>query len=517
MANTILTLFSTIGGKLSENGIYVLSIILLILGIAGTIALIYYSDEFKTNQAINSLNTYLAQKQYVEEENLVEFNKMMKRVPKPMREQWQKYMINRSDAPSKYINNKNCVEDILKNGLFTNIVNSYFACVSYFLAAIILLISIAVGTKNTEVGTGIWSAIGPCAFFLTLSLLANFILKLVYNSIINDMRYNISYLESALDRAVVKMPEVVDYEILFTKKEIRANIPALQEYYIQKAQYEEQELQQAKNREVEHEEYNFEELGIDGSIVMERAMKESEFYMGNRRRLMQEIDQISGEKSSVEKEFNDKYRSAQRKITEIKENLNRLKERLENTTQKIVINDIKKQQADEIKKQQVVEKEIEEEEQKYNRDMERIEKEISSRKEEIENGKSYVEKTLVQEFNNYAQKVRKALKENVIGNVETDMNEMVSDIEDLKKQLASKDSVINEDAKIINEKSCVIEDLTNKLKMKDAELKKIYAGGNVIEKEIIKEVVKYVDANGNVVQGPTPTPTSQSSGVPKKK
>ena len=70
-------------------------------------------------------------------------------------------------------------------------------------------------------------------------------------------------------------------------------------------------------------------------------MKESEFYMGNRRRLMLEIDQISGEKASVEKEFNDKYRSAQRKITEIKENLNRLKEDLQIQLKKLFLTILK--------------------------------------------------------------------------------------------------------------------------------------------------------------------------------
>ena len=407
MSEKLQQFFVTIGKNIGDSGIYVLAIVLLVVTLAAVIGLAYYSDEFKTSKSISSLNDYLMKNQYIDSENLVEFNRLMKKIPKPMREQWQRYMISREDAPSKFINDKNCVEDVVKNGLFSNLVNSYYKLATYLVSALLLLISVANASQdNTTFGNALWIAVGPCGLFLVLATLAHILLKLFYNGMVNDMRYNIGYLETALDKAVVKMPEVVDYEIMFTKKEIRANIPALQEYYNQKAQYEQEELKQAKNREVEHEEYNFEALGIDGSIVMERAMKESEFYMGNRRRLMLEIDQISGEKASVEKEFNDKYRSAQRKITEIKENLNRLKERLANTTQKIVSNDIKKQQADEIKKQQVIEKEIEEDEVKYNRDMERIEKEIAQRKEEIENGRIYVEKSLIQEFNEYNDTLR---------------------------------------------------------------------------------------------------------------
>ena len=392
MSEKLQQLFKTISPN--GSGIYVLAIVFWVLIVAGVIALTYYSDEFKTSKSIITINNYLLKNQYVDSDNLVEFNRLMKRIPKPMREQWQRYMINRSDAPSKFINSKNCVEDVLKNGLLSNLVNSYFKLATVFFTALLLLMSVSsLGDVNT-LGQALWNSVGPCGFFFSLAIITNIVLKIYYNTMVNEMNYNIHYLEVALDKAVVKMPEVIDYEIMFTKKEIRANIPALQEYYNQKAQYEQEELKQAKNREVEHEDYNFEALGIDGSIVMERAMKESEFYLGNRRRLMQEIDQISSEKSSVEKEFNDKYRSAQRKITEIKENLNRLKERLANTTQKIVSNDIRKQQADEIKKQQVIEKEIEEEEAKYNREMERIDKEIAVRKTEIESGKAYVEKSL---------------------------------------------------------------------------------------------------------------------------
>ncbi|MBQ7307556.1 MAG: hypothetical protein IJW82_03415 [Clostridia bacterium] len=479
--------FVTIGKNIGDSGIYILAIVLLVVTLAVVIALAYYSDEFKTGKSISSLNDYLMKNQYIDSENLVEFNRLMKKIPKPMREQWQRYMINRTDAPSKFINNKNCVEDVVKNGLFSNLVNSYYKLATYFFSALILLISVAKASQdNTTFGNTLWIAIGPCGLFLVLAVLAHILLKLFYNGMVNDMRYNIGYLETALDKAVVKMPEVVDYEIMFTKKEIRANIPALQEYYNQKAQYEQEELKQAKTREVEHEEYNFESLGIDGSLVMERAMKESEFYLGNRRRLMLEIDQIYSEKASVEKEFNDKYRSAQRKITEIKENLNRLKERLANTTQKIVSNDIRKQQADEIKKQQVIEKEIEEDEVKYNRDMERIEKEIAQRKEEIENGRVYVEKSLIQEFNEYNEKTRKALKEHVIATVEEEMNEMVQEIENLKQEIATKDLIISESSNINGDKISIIEQLNKQLQEKDNELKKIIANSNVIEKEIYK-------------------------------
>ena len=118
--------------------------------------------------------------------------------------------------------------------------------------------------------------------------------------------------------------------------------------------------------------------------------------------------------------------------------------------------------------------------------MERIEKEIAQRKEEIENGRLYVEKSLIQEFNEYNEKTRKALKEHVIETVEQEMNEMVQEIENLKQEIATKDLIISESSNINGDKISVIEQLQKQLQEKDNELKKIIANSNVIEKEIYK-------------------------------
>ena len=108
MSEKLQQFFVTIGKNIGDSGVYILAIVLLVVTLAAVIGLAYYSDEFKTGKSISSLNDYLMKNQYIDSENLVEFNRLMKKIPKPMREQWQRYMISREDAPSKFINNKNC-------------------------------------------------------------------------------------------------------------------------------------------------------------------------------------------------------------------------------------------------------------------------------------------------------------------------------------------------------------------------------------------------------------------------
>ena len=59
--------------------------------------------EMRLTRAVDKINAYLYEVQYINESNLIEFNNMMKRVPKTLRYHWQQYMLNRDKAPSEYM------------------------------------------------------------------------------------------------------------------------------------------------------------------------------------------------------------------------------------------------------------------------------------------------------------------------------------------------------------------------------------------------------------------------------
>ena len=88
-----------------------------------------------------------------------------------------------------------------------------------------------------------------------------------------------------IDKASSTIPKYVDFEILFTRKEIQGGIPVLNEYLEKRARQEAEELEKARQNAVEHEVYNFESTGIDGSLILDRAMKESEIFLNTRQRL----------------------------------------------------------------------------------------------------------------------------------------------------------------------------------------------------------------------------------------
>ena len=77
-----------------------------------------FAIEITTNKAVNKINKYLEKKPFVNEENLVEFNNLMKSIPKPMRYQWQQYMLNRESVPSKFMTQNNCIERPFKSSSY---------------------------------------------------------------------------------------------------------------------------------------------------------------------------------------------------------------------------------------------------------------------------------------------------------------------------------------------------------------------------------------------------------------
>ena len=54
----------------------------------------------------------------------------------------------------------------------------------------------------------------------------------------------------------------------------------MQEYLEKRALEEQKEREQAELKTLPFEEYNFEELGLENSLLIERAMKESEKFFG---------------------------------------------------------------------------------------------------------------------------------------------------------------------------------------------------------------------------------------------
>ena len=100
-------------------GLFFLAMLVMIMGIKS-------SYESKILKSIDKINKYFSKKPFITDENLVEFNGKMKNVPKTLRTRWQMYMLNRDDAPTKYINVHTCVERPLRTSLIDRDVQNFY-------------------------------------------------------------------------------------------------------------------------------------------------------------------------------------------------------------------------------------------------------------------------------------------------------------------------------------------------------------------------------------------------------
>ncbi len=531
--NTFSSIFSGIGVAISNN------LIISILTLAILVVLIVYrtirnrfTTEVTTYKAINKINEYLAKNPFITEENLVEFNRLMMNAPKTLRFQWQRYIINRDKKPSDFMNEENCITRPLRTNSYKQGLNTFlFSSVALSLFSAFLMIAFHNVNVDSVAGSILLSLVTP-GISLFLSIIYMMFGNILYNAIMTDLYYSYSNFEKNIDRAVTTMPEAIDYEIIFTPKEIQNGIPALQEFLEQRALYDQEQLKKAKESEVEHETYNFDALGVDGSLVMQRALKESELYLGNRRRLLAEIETIQTEKSSVQKDFDEENKNYQRNLRDIREEISSIKSKIEVVTNEITRSSLRRQQSAEVEKEQNIEKEIEKATNKYNDRIAKLNAEIDKKRKEIDDSKLIAEKSLTDEFKHFSDKAYKDLRKVAESEVKQEVENLTEEKNNLELTLEEKDKMVaeklslyedkvqnydsleaevTENKNVINELKDKVSDLNRNVEDKDQEIFEIRQQLENRDKELLKkneiianykkkkavEIYRYFDANGN--------------------
>ena len=519
--NAIVDFFKDFGSKFGEDNVIIYSLALVALILIVALVVSYFSIEAVTNRKVKQINRYLLNNPFVTDENIVEFNRIMKtRMPRSMRYQWQKFMVNRNDKPSTYLSEDNCITKPFRNSMFVQVLKQVKYIVSIVaVLAFALTLGALQGSSLSLTEIILRASLVP----MLLAVITFIFLSLMYakrNSLLNEVIYNFDEMQHSLDRAVTTFPPFVDYEILFTRKEIVAGIPVLQEYLQQRAEYEQEELEKARLSQVEHEKYDFSKLGIKGNLIMDRAMKECEFYLGNRKILLADIDSIQNQKDLITSSYEDKNRNNQRKLRDIKETIDRLKEKLNTTTNKIVGNDIIRQQADEVKKQQLVEKEMEEDSNRYNQDIQKLDDQIAKKRKEIEDNRKLVETTLINDFKDYSDKIYDELKKIADSHVLDEIQKLKADNENLEHELEDRKQYIIQKNALYEEKvkendsykdmKLVVEQLKKDIIVKDQEIigankenesrakenKMLRAELERVKKDKYHEVYRYFDMDG---------------------
>lgn len=401
----VINFFNTIGSYITFDILMYAGLGVLALLVAVLIIQVKHSFEIKMVKTIDGLNSFLTNNPKITDDNLVAFNNKMKKAPHSLRIQWQQFMLYREGKPSSYLSFKNCVENPMTGNSYKQTLRGSAMLAGVLIAFLMLFGVFAQGGIITDLSKF-------AKYVLLLPLCVGIIYAIIYifvtarlSAITADLFNNFQYFEKNIDKATTSLPDYVDYEVLFSKKEIRQGIPVLFEYLEKRAQVEQQELQRAREKNVEHEKYNFDKAGVEPSLVLERAMSEAERYLSDRNKIMQEIEQRDNEINSLQTKFKEYTKEYQRKMQASKENVERLKTQLDQAASNIEANYIKKQYSDEINRQQLLEKEFDAKSQENKQNIAVLQQDISERQEQIDGLRGVLEESMMSEFDTYSKKV----------------------------------------------------------------------------------------------------------------
>lgn len=379
-----------------------------------------FSYEANLNRALDKLNYWLFEKKVVTEENIKDLNMIFKtKAPKRLCYYWQQYILFRDGSPSSYLSTDNLVEKPLKTSSYnSNIKNlTLFTTIWALFSGMLIVLN----TNNTSYLLG-----NSLAMALLVSILVGIIglIFIVYmrarkNAVLNALYQNVSIFGRFMDNACVDLPSYIDYQILFTPQEIEKGQPVLREFLDYKARKEKEEFNKAKEENISTETYDFSSTGIDGSILLDRAMRESELYLNKKEKILVRISQLEAELDSRRKNFDNVQKDYQTKIQASKENVNRLRQMQEETTNRIESNFYRKQQTQEITKQEQYEQEFEQLRAKYLLEKNECEEEIKNLNKQLDDHKNEVKNIMIGEYSTFFDKFCKSA-EKVVGTVFAD-------------------------------------------------------------------------------------------------
>ncbi len=364
-----------------------------------------FSYEAQLNRALEKMNYWLFDRKVVTEDNIKELNMLFKtKTPKRMCYHWQQYILFREGTPSSYLSVDNLVEKPLKTSSYnSNIKNlTLFTTLWAFIVTVFTLVSQGIGQVLSA--TAVIKAVLMVVFVLLIGIAFVVYLRARKNAILNSLYQNCSLFGRFMDNACVDLPSYIDYQLLFTPEEIENGQPVLREFLDYKARKEKEEFAKAQEEEFVHENYDFSVAGINGSVVLERAMRECESFMKKKEKLLLKISQLEGELDTRRKNFDSVQKDYQTKIQASKENVERLRQMQEETTNRIESNYYRKQQTQEIGKQEQFEQEFEQQRARYLLEKNEGEAEVEKLNKQIEDDRNNVEYAMLSEYQTFFNK-----------------------------------------------------------------------------------------------------------------
>lgn len=413
----------------------------LVLGVEAFFILLFvvksaFSYEARLKRCIDKCNKWLFRYKKIDENNIKDFNKIIKKGPKRLVYYWQQFILYRDGGPSAYLSEENVIEKPLKTSSWvSNIKNLGMLTIVWSVIAFIFGAS-SQSARGFDIDTIVIALVLPCLSAL-LGVIAIIILKGRRVMNLDDI-YHIYHLFSRfLTNATIDLTPYLDFNLLFTQKEIENGNPQLREYYEARARKIKEEFEEAQKNDAPLQTYEFENVGVDGSLLLNRAMRESELYINKKNATLSKIAQIESQKEALRRNFEDVQMSLQRQIQASKENIQKLIEQQAATTNRIEAGLLKNQQQKEVNKNAQLQKDYEKEEERYLRSKAELDGELDKLKEELDKGASDVQKAMSNEYQTFFEKVMKSAYQVAEAKVKEEKQTLASERDKNEEELVS--------------------------------------------------------------------------------
>ncbi len=391
-----------------------------------------FSYEMRLRRSLDKLNSWLFINKKIDTNNIKEFNDLVKRGPKRLVYYWQQYILFREKEATHYLSLENLIEKPLKTSSWANnIKNLNF--VSIIWASIVLLFGL--GSVTTLTGLNLISAFALPVFVIILSIVASMFLKGRKTTNLDDIYSHYHIFARFILNACVDLPAYIDFDLLFSSNEIAKGNPQLREYYESRARKAKEEFEKAKQSDVEYVEYNFADAGVDGSLVLERAMKETEAFINKKTNTLSKISQVEAGKEALRRNHENVQKDLQRKIQASKENINKLIQQQEATTNRMEVGFLRKQQEQEISKQESLQSEYDQEETKFALSVEELNQEVDNLRIQLDDSKEAVQKAMVAEYQSFYEKVMRSAQSQAERKVAQEKSDLIKQRDNNEQEL----------------------------------------------------------------------------------
>ncbi len=366
-----------------------------------------FSYEARLKRRLDKCNTWLFKNKKLDTNNIKAFNDIVKKGPKRFSYYWQQFILNREGGPAAYMTEENIISKPLKTSSWKNNArNLGIVTIVWSIVALIFGLASQAGQPLSFQAIAV-SLVLPCISAL-IGTVAIIIIHGTRVLNLDDLYYLYNIFARFVTNACDELPPYIDFNLLFTPKQIEKGIPQIRQYYEEVARKAKEEFEAAQRAEQNVLDFNFKDVGVDGALLLERAMKESEMYISSKNSTLSRIAQIEAEKDALKRNFETVQMDLQRKLQASKENIANLIEQQATTTNRFDIGRLRERQDKEVKRQEQLQADYDQEEARYLTKKDELEQEVERLSKIVDASLEKAEKGMEAEYETFFKKVMKS-------------------------------------------------------------------------------------------------------------